>query len=76
MPKEVFGAGYSFLKDPQLMTLEEIGRIAESFVKLGVQKIRLTGGEPLLRQDIPELVSMLKINFWFQMSQLPQMVGF
>jgi len=60
MPKEVFGAGYSFLKDPQLMTLEEIGRIAESFVKLGVQKIRLTGGEPLLRQDIPELVSMLK----------------
>jgi len=60
MPKEVFGAGYSFLKDPQLMTLEEIGRIAESFVKLGVQKIRLTGGEPLLRQDIPELVSILK----------------
>jgi cyclic pyranopterin phosphate synthase len=60
MPKEVFGAGYQFLRDPQLMSLEELLRIAQAFRSLGVEKIRLTGGEPLLRADVPELIRGLK----------------
>jgi GTP 3',8-cyclase len=60
MPKEVFGPGYPFLHDPQLMTLAELTRIARAFVALGVTKVRLTGGEPLLRPDLPEFVSGLK----------------
>ena len=60
MPKEVFGAGHAFLRDPQLMTLGELGRIAGAFVTLGVEKIRLTGGEPLLRPDLPDFVRVLK----------------
>ena len=60
MPREVFGPGYAFLKDPQLMTLGELTRIARVFRGLGVEKIRLTGGEPLLRADVPELVRVLK----------------
>lgn len=60
MPKEVFGPGYAFLRDPQLMTADEIVRIAAAFVRLGVSKIRLTGGEPLLRADVPEIVARLK----------------
>jgi cyclic pyranopterin phosphate synthase len=60
MPKEVFGAGYQFLRDPQLMTLGELVRIARAFRSLGVEKIRLTGGEPLLRADVPELIRALK----------------
>src|SRR5476649_224955 len=60
MPAEVFGPGHAFLRDPQLMTLPEITRIARAFVALGVEKIRLTGGEPLLRADVPELIRALK----------------
>ena len=60
MPKEVFGAGHAFLKDPQLMPLGELTRIARAFRALGVEKVRLTGGEPLLRDDVPELVRTLK----------------
>ena len=60
MPKEVFGAGHAFLRDPQLMSADEIVRIARAFRTLGVEKIRLTGGEPLLRADLPELVARLK----------------
>lgn len=60
MPREVFGPGYQFMRDPQLMTTDEIVRIAAAFVELGVEKIRLTGGEPLLRPDLPELVRRLK----------------
>lgn len=60
MPKEVFGAGYQFLRDPQLMTLGELTRIVRAFRALGVDKVRLTGGEPLLRADVPELVRILK----------------
>ena len=55
MPKEVFGPGHAFLRDPQLMTLGGTDRIARAFVALGVEKIRLTGGEPLLRPDLPGL---------------------
>lgn len=60
MPKEVFGADYAFLRDPQLMSADEIVRIAHSFVDLGVTKIRLTGGEPLLRKDLTDIVRRLK----------------
>jgi cyclic pyranopterin phosphate synthase len=60
MPKEVFGAGYPFLRDPQLMTLPELTRIARAFRALGVEKVRLTGGEPLLRTDVPDLIRSLK----------------
>jgi len=60
MPKEVFGAGYPFLRDPQLMHADEIVRIVRAFQALGVKKVRLTGGEPLLRADVPELIRRLK----------------
>lgn len=60
MPREVFGPGYPFLRDPQLMAADEIVRLAGAFVALGVEKIRLTGGEPLLRPDLPDLVARLK----------------
>jgi len=60
MPKEVFGAGHAFLRDPQLMSLDEIVRIVQAFRALGVEKVRLTGGEPLLRTDIAALVLALK----------------
>lgn len=60
MPKEVFGAGYQFLRDPQLMTLAELTRIVRAFRALGVEKVRLTGGEPLLRADVPDLIRVLK----------------
>jgi GTP 3',8-cyclase len=60
MPREVFGPSYPFLRDPQLMGAEEIERIARAFVALGVGKIRLTGGEPLLRPDLPDIVRRLK----------------
>lgn len=60
MPKEVFGAGYPFLRDPQLMSLTELTAIVRAFCHLGVEKVRLTGGEPLLRSDVPDLIRALK----------------
>ncbi len=60
MPAEVFGPGHAFLRDPQLMTLPEIKRIVRAFQALGVRKVRLTGGEPLLRPDVPELIRVLR----------------
>jgi cyclic pyranopterin phosphate synthase len=60
MPAEVFGPGHAFLRDPQLMTLAEITRIVRAFRSLGVRKVRLTGGEPLLRADVPELIRALR----------------
>ncbi len=59
MPKEVFGKGYAFLPRRELLSFEEIERIACVFVGLGVEKIRLTGGEPLLRKDLEYLVELL-----------------
>lgn len=59
MPKEIFGKDYPFLPKDQLLSFEEIERIARSFVELGVKKIRLTGGEPLLRRNLVELVRRL-----------------
>ena len=60
MPKEVYGPGHPFLSNAQVMTTAEIERVARAFVSLGVEKIRLTGGEPLLRPDLPELIRRLK----------------
>jgi cyclic pyranopterin phosphate synthase len=59
MPKEVFGRGYQFLERGQLLTFEELERLARIFVGLGVQKIRLTGGEPLVRRELEKLVALL-----------------
>jgi cyclic pyranopterin phosphate synthase len=59
MPKEVFGKDYAFLPRRELLSFEEIERAARVFVGLGVEKIRLTGGEPLLRKDLEYLVERL-----------------
>ncbi|WP_454764483.1 GTP 3',8-cyclase MoaA [Cupriavidus campinensis] len=59
MPKEVFDKDYTFLPHPELLSFEEIERAARLFVSQGVEKIRLTGGEPLLRKNIEKLVEML-----------------
>ena len=59
MPKEVFGREYRFLPRRELLTFEEIERVASVFVGLGVRKLRLTGGEPLLRRDLEVLVGRL-----------------
>ena len=59
MPKELFGRDFAFLPRGELLSFEEITRIARLFVEHGVRKIRLTGGEPLLRRDIERLVAML-----------------
>jgi len=60
MPKEVFGPGHSFLPAARLMTAAEMTRLVRAFVALGVEKVRLTGGEPLLRPDLPDLIGALK----------------
>ena len=59
MPKDVFDKQYQFLPHSALLTFEEIARVARQFVAHGVHKIRLTGGEPLLRKNIERLVDML-----------------
>lgn len=59
MPAEKFGPDFAFLPKSELLTYEEIERLAKIFVSLGVEKIRLTGGEPLLRKDLPTLVKKL-----------------
>lgn len=59
MPAEVFGPDYAFLQEEFLLTFDEIERLAKLFVNLGVKKIRLTGGEPLLRKDLPKLIERL-----------------
>lgn len=59
MPKEIFGRDYQFLERSELLSFEEIERVARAAVGLGVRKLRLTGGEPLLRRGIEELVAQL-----------------
>jgi len=59
MPKEIFGRDFAFLPRAELLTFEEITRLARVFARAGVSKIRLTGGEPLLRRDLDQLVAML-----------------
>ena len=59
MPKEIFGKDYAFLPQSQVLTFEEIARLVRIFAGLGVQKVRLTGGEPLVRRDLEGLVAMI-----------------
>src|SRR6185437_16127047 len=59
MPKSVFGHDYRFLDRRELLDFEEITRISRSAVGLGVKKLRITGGEPLIRRDLERLVAML-----------------
>jgi cyclic pyranopterin phosphate synthase len=59
MPKEVFGSAYKFLERRELLTFEEIARVAKTFVGLGVEKLRITGGEPLVRRDLERLIELL-----------------
>jgi cyclic pyranopterin phosphate synthase len=59
MPREIFGRDFAFLPREQLLTFEELARLARVFTGLGVRKLRLTGGEPLLRRDLERLVAML-----------------
>jgi len=59
MPREVFGESYRFLPHDQLLSFEEIARLAKIFADQGIEKIRLTGGEPLLRRNVERLIEML-----------------
>jgi cyclic pyranopterin phosphate synthase len=59
MPKEVFGPGYEFLPREQLLTFEEIGSVVAHFTRRGVTKVRITGGEPLLRKGIEDLIAII-----------------
>src|SRR5271167_3165551 len=60
MPKEAFGPDHPFLAGNLLMNRQELVRIVRAFVGLGVEKVRLTGGEPLLRSDLPAIIAALK----------------
>ena len=59
MPAEVFGRDFAFLSRDLILRYEEIARLAAIFVGLGVEKVRITGGEPTIRKDLPDLVAML-----------------
>ncbi len=59
MPAEVFGERYEFLPRSEILSFEEIARVARVVAGLGASKLRITGGEPLLRADLPRLVAML-----------------
>jgi cyclic pyranopterin phosphate synthase len=59
MPRELFGADHAFLASSDLCTFEELARLARLFAELGVEKIRLTGGEPLLRPELERLIAMV-----------------
>jgi len=59
MPKEVFGRDFEFLPHDAVLSYEEIERLARVFVGLGVTKLRITGGEPLVRRNLPDLIAML-----------------
>ena len=59
MPAEIFGERYEFLPRPEILTFEEIERVARIFAAVGVNKLRITGGEPLVRANLPELIERL-----------------
>ncbi|HEX7106245.1 MAG TPA: GTP 3',8-cyclase MoaA [Acidothermaceae bacterium] len=59
MPREVFGPGFAFSPRQELLTFEEIADVVAAFARAGVRKVRLTGGEPLLRAGLPDLVAMV-----------------
>ena len=59
MPKEIFGDDFQFMKREQLLSFDEIERISKIYASLGVKKLRITGGEPLLRRDLDQLIARL-----------------
>ena len=59
MPAEIYGEAYEFLPREDILTFEELARLVGIFAELGIGKLRITGGEPLLRNDLPQLLSML-----------------
>ncbi|SEM67653.1 GTP 3',8-cyclase MoaA [Lihuaxuella thermophila] len=59
MPEEIYSRNYPFLQPDQLLSFDEIARLTRIFSSMGVKKIRITGGEPLLRKDLPELIRLL-----------------
>lgn len=59
MPKEVFGRDHPFLERREILSFEEIARVTRIFKSVGIEKVRLTGGEPLLRKDLERLIAML-----------------
>ena len=59
MPEEIFDPDYSFLSNDKILSFDEIERITRIFVSLGVRKLRITGGEPLLRRGLPKLIERL-----------------
>ena len=59
MPREIYGRDFAFLPRSEVLTFEEIERLAAVFVAEGVEKLRVTGGEPLVRRDLPDLIAML-----------------
>src|SRR5699024_1953309 len=59
MPKEIFGDDYVFLSEEQLLSFDEVTRLGHIFASLGVKKLRITGGEPLLRKNLPDLIERL-----------------
>lgn len=60
MPEEIFGPDYPFLSQEKLLTFEEMTRLVRIFTTLGVKKVRITGGEPLLRRELPTLIKMIR----------------
>ncbi len=61
MPAEVYGEKYEFLPRPHILSFEEIERLTRLFVRIGVSKVRITGGEPLVRANLPDLISKLVV---------------
>ncbi|MGE7762965.1 GTP 3',8-cyclase MoaA [Peribacillus sp. NPDC097895] len=61
MPEEIFGSDYPFLSSDKILSFDEMERLSRIFVSLGVSKIRITGGEPLLRKNLPELIHRLNL---------------
>ena len=59
MPAEIYGEAYEFLPREDILTFEELTRLVGIFAELGIGKLRITGGEPLLRNDLPQLLNML-----------------
>ena len=66
MPKELFGKDHVFLPRDQLLSFDEIDLLVGLFVDRGVRKVRITGGEPLLRKDLEKLIGMLKKAYWME----------
>ena len=62
MPAEIFGERYEFLKREEILTFEEIVRLTGLFTEFGVRKVRITGGEPLVRSDVTTLIEELARN--------------